>query len=190
VDEAEQPKRYLQVITDESQRLTRMISNVLNFSHEPRVHKREIDADDIIRQSLEHFRPSFDAKKVELNTDLNMDKPINTDPDLLEQILNNLFSNVEKYATDGKRLDISSKSAKDAYIVRIRDYGSGISKTERKHIFKPFYRIDDKITEGVSGTGIGLTIARQQAEHLGGLLQYIDVDQGACFELKLPLENP
>ena len=72
-------------------------------------------------------------------------------------------------------------------MIRVRDYGSGISRAERKHIFKPFYRIDDKITEGVSGTGIGLTIARQQAEHLGGSLEYIDVNEGACFELKLPL---
>ncbi len=189
VPDAEQPKRYLQVITDESKRLTRMISNVLNFSHEPRLHNREIDADNVIRQSLEHFKPSFDAKKVEINTDLNMGNTLNTDPDLLEQILNNLLSNVEKYATDGKRLDISSNSVNDAYSVTIRDYGSGISRAERKHIFKPFYRIDDKITEGVSGTGIGLTIARQQAEHLGGSLEYIDVDKGACFELKLPLEN-
>ncbi|MEH6454952.1 MAG: ATP-binding protein, partial [Cocleimonas sp.] len=111
------------------------------------------------------------------------------DPDILEQILNNLLSNVEKYASSGKRLDINSEIKNNQFVVRIRDYGSGISRAERKHIFKPFYRIDDKITEGVSGTGIGLTIARQQAEYLGGSLEYIDVSEGACFELKLPIEG-
>jgi len=189
VEDAEQPKRYLQVITDESKRLTRLISNVLNFSRAPRIHKREIDADEVIRQSIEHFAPSFEAKQLVLNTALAANNKLHTDPDILEQILNNLLSNVEKYASSGKRLDISSEINNNQFVVRIRDYGSGISRAERKHIFKPFYRIDDKITEGVSGTGIGLTIARQQAEHLGGSLEYIDVKEGACFELKLPLGN-
>ena len=189
VEDAEQPKRYLQVITDESKRLTRLISNVLNFSHAPRIHKREIDADAVIRQSIEHFTPSFEAKKLELNINLAVGETLHTDPDILEQILNNLLSNVEKYASNGKRLDISSEIKNNQFVVRIRDYGSGISRAERKHIFKPFYRIDDKITEGVSGTGIGLTIVLQQAEHLGGSLEYIDVNEGACFELKLPLGN-
>ena len=189
VEDAEQPKRYLQVITDESKRLSRLISNVLNFSRAPRIHKREINADDVIRQSIEHFTPSFSAKQIALNIELAAKNKINTDPDILEQILNNLLSNVEKYAANGKRLDIESEVNDKQFVVRIRDYGSGISKSERKQIFKPFYRIDDKITEGVSGTGIGLTIARQQAEYLGGSLEYIDVNEGACFELKLPIAN-
>jgi len=186
VADEDQPKRYVQVITDESKRLTRMIANVLNFSHEPRLHLREIDGDEVIRQSIEHFRPAFEAKEIELNIDLESDKTIHSDPDILEQILNNLLSNVEKYAADGKRLDISSEILSDLYVVKVRDYGTGISRSERKQIFKAFYRIEDKITEGVSGTGIGLTIARQQANHLGGTLEYVDIDQGACFELKLP----
>jgi len=187
VEDAEQPKRYLQVITDESKRLTRLISNVLNFSREPRMHIREVNADDVIRQSIEHFAPSFEAKDIALHTNLNVDKKIQSDPDVLEQILNNLLSNVEKYAANGKRLNIDSEIRDNQFMVRIRDFGAGISRAERKNIFQPFYRIDDDITEGVSGTGIGLTIARQQAEHLGGSLEYIDVDEGACFELKLPL---
>ena len=187
VENAEQPKRYLQVITDESKRLTRLISNVLNFSRAPRIHKRETNVDEVIHQSIEHFSPSFEAKKLELNINLAVDESVETDPDILEQILNNLLSNVEKYASNGKRLDISSNINDKQCVVRIRDYGSGVSRSERKHIFKPFYRINDKITEGVSGTGIGLTIARQQAEYLGGSLEYVDVDEGACFELKLPL---
>ncbi|MGK0272062.1 MAG: signal transduction histidine kinase [Cocleimonas sp.] len=187
IEDEEQPKRYLQVITDESKRLTRLIYNVLNFSHEPRIHKREINADEIIRQSIKHFAPSFKAKQFVLNADLNADEMINSDPDILEQILNNLLSNVEKYASNAKRLDIKSEINHGLLVIRMRDYGSGISRAERKQIFKPFYRIDDKITEGVSGTGIGLTIARQQAEHLGGSLEYVDVNEGACFELKLPV---
>jgi len=102
---------------------------------------------------------------------------------MLMRLSGNLLNNLRL----GKQLDIHSHIKNGQFIVSVRDYGLGISRTERKHIFKPFYRIEDRITEGVSGTGIGLTIARQQAEHLGGSLNYVDVDNGACFELKLPL---
>ncbi len=182
----EQPKRYVQVITDESKRLSRLITNVLNFSRAPRIHTRNIYPDDVVRQSIEHFTPSLEAKHITLTLALNADEEIMTDPDILEQILNNLLSNVEKYAANGKRLDIKTGITDKQYQLFVRDYGDGISKNERKHIFKPFYRIHDKLTEGVSGTGIGLTIARQQAQHLGGTLEYLDVDQGACFELRIP----
>ena len=188
IDDAEQPKRYLQVITDESKRLTRLIANVLNFSRAPRIHKRDIQPDSVIQQSIDHFRPVFKAKQIELNLELNVKTKIYSDPDILEQILNNLLSNVEKYAANGKRLDIHSKIKGQDYILRVRDYGNGISRSERKRIFQPFYRIDDKITEGVSGTGIGLTIARQQAQHLGGTLEFIEVNSGACFQLTIPIE--
>ncbi len=187
IEDAEQPKRYLQVITDESKRLSRLISNVLNFSRAPRVHKREIIPDDVIKQSIQHFAPSFETRNIVLEKHLNSATKINTDPDLLEQILNNLLSNVEKYAADGKRLDISSEIKDKSFHLRVRDYGNGISRAERKHIFKPFYRINDKLTEGVSGTGIGLTIVRQHAEYLGGTLELIDAEPGACFELTLPI---
>ncbi len=187
IDDAEQPKRYLQVITDESKRLTRLIANVLNFSRAPRIHKREIQPNNVIQQSIDHFRPGLQAKQIELDIQLNAKGEINTDPDILEQILNNLLSNVDKYAANGKRLDIQSGIKGSMFILHVRDYGNGISRGERKRIFQPFYRVNDKITEGVSGTGIGLTIARQQAEYLGGTLELIDVSPGACFQLTLPV---
>ncbi len=186
VEHEEKPQRYVRVITDESKRLSRLISNVLNFSRAPRIHKRVLYPDDVVRQSIEHFAPSLKAKQIDLSLDLNADREITSDPDILEQVLNNLLSNVEKYAATGKRLDIKSEIKGDRYCLSVRDYGDGISKSQRKHIFKPFYRINDKLTEGVSGTGIGLTIARQQAQYLGGSLEYIEVSQGACFELRIP----
>lgn len=189
IDDEEQPKRYLQVITDESKRLTRLIANVLNFSRAPRIHKRAVQPDSVIQQSIDHFRPGLEAKQIELDIQLNANAEIDTDPDVLEQILNNLLSNVDKYAASGKRLNIHSEIKGHEFILSVRDYGNGISRGERKRIFQPFYRVNDKITEGVSGTGIGLTIAKQQAQHLGGALEYVDVSPGACFCLTLPIGN-
>jgi len=94
---------------------------------------------------------------------------------------------VEKYAADGKQVDISSAIDQQQFSLKIRDYGKGIARSERKRIFQPFYRINNQLTEGVSGTGIGLAIAKQQAELLGGSLEIVNVSQGTCFQLKLPL---
>ena len=74
-------------------------------------------------------------------------------------------------------------------LVSVRDHGAGIPAAERRKIFEPFYRIDNSLTEGVSGTGIGLTIARQQAGRLGGELVVSDASPGARFTLKLPLNR-
>ncbi len=187
LDNDPQQQRYLQVITDESQRLSRLIANVLNFSRKPRLHKREFDVNAVIQQSIAHFKPSFAAKSIQLNLDLQAKGSLFSDPDALEQIINNLLSNVEKYAVNGKQVDISSSIEDQKFSLKVRDYGKGIARSERKRIFQPFYRINNQLTEGVSGTGIGLAIAKQQAELLGGSLELIAVDKGACFQLKLPL---
>lgn len=180
-----QQKRYLQVITDESQRLSRLIANVLNFARKPRIHKRDFEPDDVIQQVIDHFKPGLESRGVKLGISLSANSTIFSDPDNFEQILNNLLSNAEKYAAGGKLLEVNSKIEDRKLIVQVRDYGKGIARSERKRIFQPFYRINDDLTEGVSGTGIGLTIARQQAEHLGGTLELVDVTPGACFQLSL-----
>ena len=133
------------------------------------------------------FNRVFKAKAISANLDLQANRTIETDPDQFEQILNNLLSNVEKYAAEGRAVDISSEVVDEALIVRVRDYGEGIPAAERKQVFKPFYRISNRLTEGVSGTGIGLTIAWQQAHRLGGDLKLLEKTPGVCFELHIPL---
>jgi signal transduction histidine kinase len=78
------------------------------------------------------------------------------------------LSNAEKYAAQGKRVDIEAQAVSGQIEIAVRDYGPGIAEKEMKMIFLPFYRVKSSITEGVSGTGIGLTIARQLAQRLQG----------------------
>ena len=183
-----QQRNYLGVIINESQRLSRLIGNVLNFSRTPTLQLREVDVDALVRRTLDNFLPGFSARGIAVASRLEAGRAVTTDHDMLEQILNNLLSNVEKYAAEGKRVAVSTGIDGGQLALRVRDYGPGIPASERRRIFEPFYRIDDRLTEGVSGTGIGLTIARQQARRLGGDLVIIDVENGACFELRLPLE--
>jgi len=182
-------RNYLGIIISESQRLGRLIGNVLNFSRMPPLHIREVDIDALVRQTLDHFLPGFRARGLEVRADLRAGTSLETDADMLEQILNNLLNNVEKYAADGGAVDIATRVADGQLVVSVRDHGAGIPAAEQRKIFDAFYRIDSSLTEGVSGTGIGLTIARQQAKRLGGDLNVSDASPGACFTLRLPLSQ-
>ncbi len=189
LEDAPQQRNYLGIIISESQRLGRLIGNVLNFSRTPALHVSEVEIDALVRQTLDHFLPGFRSRGLEVHTDLQAGISIHSDADMLEQILNNLLSNVEKYAASGGAVDVATRVADGQLLVSVRDHGAGIPAAERRKIFEPFYRIDNSLTEGVSGTGIGLTIARQQAGRLGGELLVSDARPGARFTLKLPLDR-
>ena len=184
-----QQRNYLGIIISESQRLGRLIGNVLNFSRTPVLHLTEVEIDRLVSRTLDHFRPGFSARGLEIRADLQAGITLESDADMLEQILNNLMSNVEKYAAGGGSVDVTTRVTDGQLLISVRDHGTGIPAAERRKIFEPFYRISNSLTEGVSGTGIGLTIARQQAGRLGGVLTVSDGKPGACFTLRLPLQQ-
>ena len=102
----------------------------------------------------------------------------------VEQILVNLFNNVEKYAVQGKRLDIASRQDGERTTILVSDAGPGIPPAEQDRIFQPFYRISNRL-EGPAGAGIGLSIARGLARLHQGDLRLVDSATGATFEVEL-----
>jgi signal transduction histidine kinase len=179
-----QPSRHLDVIVTESQRLSRLINNVLTFARPPKLHRVPGQIDDTIRAVLEDFRPALAAKGVAIRFTGNAPAPVSFDADALEQILGNLLSNVEKYAP-GQPVTITTRQTDTATHITVADGGPGIPAADRERIFRPFYRRSDKLTDGVAGTGIGLTIARNLARQHGGDLRLVSGDGGARFELTL-----
>ncbi len=111
------------------------------------------------------------------------------DPDALAQIVANLVSNVEKYAASGKWLGIASRMNEHALVIRVSDRGPGIPVAARERIFQPFERIADAVNDGITGTGLGLAIARDLAKLMGGSLELVQADQGAVFELRIPVKQ-
>lgn len=190
-----QEKRYLGVINSESLRLSRLIENVLSFSRLGRsaysINPESGNIGDVIAKVQESFTPSFNQKNIELQFDNQCDRKAFFDHFAVEQILNNLLSNCEKYAADRGVVqlqcwcDLQSGFA----FVSVQDNGPGIPQSESERIFKPFYRVSNKLTDGVSGTGIGLSIARELARSHGGDLVLKNSQSGACFLLKLPLSE-
>jgi len=186
--------QQLAVIVSQSQRLSRLINNVLTFARQQR-KKLKLRAttgvvDDIIRSALEHFRPSLEEHGVEVLFDAAAGEPVQVDADLLEQVLANLFSNVEKYAASGGYLAVRSEQDGARTVITVSDRGPGVPDRLTHTIFQPFRRASDKLSEGLSGTGIGLTIARDLARLHGGDLTLEPAQVGACFRLTLRTDKP
>ena len=176
------------VIVAECERLTRLIGNVLTFSGQGRgaaLRPRPTDLGALVRAALDHFRPAFAERGVAVALRGAAPRPVLADADAVGQILANLLSNVEKYAAAAGRVDLDLDQDDQRTRVAVRDYGPGVPEAHRARVFEPFYRIRDDLREGVSGTGIGLTIARDLARQLGGDLTLEPCEQGARFVLAL-----
>ncbi len=182
-------QQYIGVITTESQRLSRLIANVLSLGQSQKSQLRlalqPARVDDVIRRCVAAFQPALDAKGIAVQLDTHAGAQVMLDPEALEQILNNLVSNVEKYAAAGGAIHIRSQQDQNISTVEVRDFGPGIAPQDHNRIFEPFYRVSSRLTDGVSGTGIGLGIARELARMHGGDLVVQDVAQGTCFQLTL-----
>ncbi|MEM7356748.1 MAG: HAMP domain-containing sensor histidine kinase, partial [Acidobacteriota bacterium] len=180
------PRAHAAVIISESQRLSRLILNILTFSRKDRdqlaLRREPGQIDDAVAAVLVQFRPVFEARGIEAHFTPCATQRAAFDRDKLEQILGNLLSNVEKYAA-GQRVHVTSRQAGDEVVITVADHGPGIPNRECQRVFEPFYRISNALSEGVSGTGIGLSLARQLARTHGGELELVPSASGACFRL-------
>lgn len=181
---------HLSVIVAESQRLSRMIGNILTFSKQQRdklhLNKTPLSVNSVVDSVLEQFRPSLEGRGMKAVVSGTAPRDISADRDMIGQILGNLLSNVEKYAGSGGEVKIEIEQDDGWTHVRVADRGPGIPAIHRDKIFQPFYRVSDKLSDGVTGTGIGLSIARELARLHGGDLALIGADGGTTFELTLP----
>jgi signal transduction histidine kinase len=188
-DHDERTERRLSVVVAECERLTRLINNILVFSRQRRgavqLSERWVDLDGVVRSVLDQFEPALAAKDIEWTISGGVDEPVYADPDAIGQIVANLVSNVEKYGASGHRLDIETSRDEQQTAITVADRGPGIPAAHRERIFKPFHRISERLSDGATGTGIGLTIARELARSQGGDLRLRPDEHGACFQLTL-----
>lgn len=188
-DDDERIRRYVDVITTESLRLSRLIGNILTFAGKQRgkleLHPRPAVVDEAIESVLAHHAPSLEARGIETRFDAGAPETVPFDPDVLEQILGNLLSNAEKYAAAGRSVTVSSLLEGETIRVTVSDRGPGIPEKHREAVFAPFQRLNDRLTEGISGTGIGLAIARDLARLHGGEVRLVPSETGASFEVTL-----
>ena len=166
-------KGYLETIISESQRLTRLVNNVLDFGRlergEKTYNREEIVLGSAVENILETQRPRLESAGLELEwVDDSQGAMAKLDPDALEQVLLNLLDNLVKYAVDGKYAGVRLKKQAETVSMEISDLGPGIPSEQRERIFETFHRVDDSLTSNKPGCGIGLGIAKKLVEDMEG----------------------
>ncbi len=183
--------RRLHLVREEARRLSRLVGNVLTFSRRERdrliLNPAGHVPDDIVDSVLQQFQPALKRRGIETQWKGAAKKNISIDSDAFAQIIGNLISNAEKYAANGKQLEIESRMENGELIVCVSDHGPGIPRSHAARIFEPFERVSSRVNEGSTGAGLGLSIARDLAQAMGGRLRLLDSAQGASFELCLPI---
>ena len=178
-------RKRLDVILSESQRLSRLIGNVLTFARHQRdtlsLRPSKAVPGQVIEQIVDRFRPSLEEKGIAIQVTSDSQQAMLLDTDILEQIVGNLISNVEKYAAGGKHLELDSSAADGQLTINVRDAGPGIKTSNRELVFEPFRRECNDVSSA-TGTGIGLSIARELARLHGGDLVLKESQQGCWFQ--------
>ncbi len=184
-------RHYSRVVIDESERLGRLIGNVLTYARQARksftINLRPCNVVQVVASCAELFKPGLAEAGIGIALDRRDagDGECMADPDALKQIMGNLLSNMEKHAKGATTARVVVTQAHATTVITAQDDGAGLPKHAREAIFRPFYRVGDRTNEGTSGTGIGLTISRELARMHGGDLVLEDAEHGARFKLTL-----
>ncbi len=191
--EPEQRSKFLGIITKETERLTRLINQVLDLSkiesgsaewHESSVDMREVVADTVTGMSQ-----VFEERNIKVQTQLpEGTRTVRADVDRMIQVMLNLLSNAAKFCDPAHgRIDIALSEQAGALRIDVRDNGPGIDPEDQKVIFDKFRQGGDTLTSKPHGSGLGLHISRQIVEHFGGRMWVESTPgRGACFSFTLP----
>jgi Na+/proline symporter/signal transduction histidine kinase len=193
LDMAERSK-FLGIIIKESERLTRLINQILDLakieSGRTEWHMAELNLKDVIEDSVNATIQLFKDKKVELELHLpSAVPPVNADRDRLMQVLINLLSNAVKFCDpQAGKVSIYLRAVDDSLRLDVHDNGMGISPQDQRIIFEKFRQAGDTLTDKPQGTGLGLPISRHIIEHFGGKLWVEStLGEGATFSFTLPV---
>jgi signal transduction histidine kinase len=144
-----------------------------------------IELDDWLAAHLARFAEHPRAGDLHLNACSGVS--IETVPELLGQLVDNLLSNAMKYSEPGTPVEIGTRCEGDLALLSVRDRGIGISATDQQHIFEPFHRSEEARQRGIPGVGLGLSICARIAAALGGRLQCeSERARGTTITLSLP----
>lgn len=190
-------QQYYEFIHDESERLSRLISNVLQLAsitrNEPQFDLRQHQAETLLDQVRSRIAKQVESAGFELQLE-PWTQPgkglIEVDEDCIMQIVINLVDNAIKFsrAGDEKKLVIGARLKSDSTVrFSVRDFGPGIPKDQIKKIFRLFYRPESELTRETVGTGIGLAIVHQLTLAMGGRVDVLNRNPGAEFGISFPV---
>jgi two-component system phosphate regulon sensor histidine kinase PhoR len=182
----------LQIIVTESERLTALIENVLDFAKFERgksafeFHNGDVGHAVVRAVDIYKYRAEREGVEVEVGIDPHL-RPVLFDERAIELLLMNLLDNALKYAKDGKKVKIEVRAGENEIAIRVSDKGPGIPAHERRRIFERFVRGSAGTEKQIRGSGIGLALVKHIAESHGGKA-WVESEggQGSTFVVTIP----
>lgn len=184
---------FLQVIDDESNRMNRLVQDLLQLSNmdfkETAWEKEEVKVNPFVESVVKKMNFAFKEKNQSYKLKLQEDIPnFHIDRDAIEQVLLNIISNASKYTESGGNINILTGSSENFITIKVEDDGLGIPKEDLDRIFDRFYRVEKARSRDTGGTGLGLSIAKEIIKGHNGYIEISsELDKGTTVEIKLPI---
>ena len=187
--EPEKKGEFYRIILNEAERLSRLITNLLNLSKIEagiELNREMVHIPDIVEEDMEFFQSQTDKHELKYLGTRQLPQ-VYGDPDRLHQIIKNLLSNAIKYSPQGGPVEVETGVEGKYVTIAVTDHGIGIPPDELPSIFERFRRVESKEISGITGTGLGLAIVKNLVELHGGLIRVqSEPGRGSTFTVLIP----
>ncbi|ESU19279.1 Phosphate regulon sensor protein [Flavobacterium cauense R2A-7] len=195
IEDKEKVQRYLQMIRDENKRMHAQVENVLRISKlerkELEISKEPTNVHDIIEDAIEHVNLIIEDRGGTIRVNLEAKRNTILLNDVhFTNVMVNILDNAIKYSPETPVIEVSTENVKDYILIKVKDYGAGMSKIAQKRIFEKFYREHTGDLHNVKGHGLGLAyVKRIIDDHNGQIFVESEKGKGSTFTIKMPLIN-
>lgn len=193
VPSPERQQKYYNTILQQSERLSHLIDNILDFSKMEEGQKifrfEKADIIPVIKDIVESFQKHTADEGFHISLSIPEPLPdVVFDREAIEQVMHNLLDNACKYSGESRNIEVHLLPKGSKILISVRDNGVGIRKEDQDKIFSRFYRAGEELTQTVKGSGIGLTIVKQIVEaHQGEITVESSPGKGSKFTIRIPL---
>jgi two-component system sensor histidine kinase GlrK len=185
-----QQREIAEILRENSLRLQKMIENLLDYTavqfQKPVLNVSRLDARPLVQEALAAYALSIDTKQIRITQSL-AGVTLECDREKLLTVIDNLISNAVKYTPKGGNIHITLAREGERMLLDVADDGPGIAAADRERLFEPFFRGSGIHDGRISGSGLGLSIAREYLDAHGGEISLLPSARGAHFRVSLPL---
>ena len=186
---------YYRIINQETERLTRLINNILNFSRiesgKKEYHFQALNLNTCVQKVIDIYSFHIQNKGFDLRVDLSKNLPgIQADGEAISEALINLLDNAIKYSNENKVIHLRTGHYQSNVFMEVEDQGIGINEQDRKLIFEKFYRVSTGEVHNTKGSGLGLSLVNHIMQSHGGKIELeSEPGKGSCFRLVFPIQE-
>jgi two-component system phosphate regulon sensor histidine kinase PhoR len=186
---------YYRIINQESERLTRLINNILNFSRIESGRKEykfsAVDINQVTQNVFDTYSYHIEQEGFQLKIELDSQiSPVQADSEAVSEALINLIDNAIKYSRDNKEITVRTGELDDSVFLEVQDQGIGIDQVHQNAIFEKFYRISSALVHDTKGSGLGLSLVQHiMNSHEGKIWLKSEPGKGSTFRLIFPINK-